>query len=54
MADHTNQRRTIADYQLEKLEASAMGTQVACGICGGPHENHNCMLTQENQFYAEQ
>ncbi|MED6226733.1 hypothetical protein PIB30_106631, partial [Stylosanthes scabra] len=40
--------------KLEKLEASAVGTQVACGICGGSHENHNCMLIQENQFSAEQ
>ncbi|MED6141497.1 hypothetical protein PIB30_104028, partial [Stylosanthes scabra] len=40
--------------KLEKLEASAAGTQVACGICGGPHENHNCMSIQDNQFSTEQ
>ncbi|MED6189913.1 hypothetical protein PIB30_100633 [Stylosanthes scabra] len=40
--------------KLEKLEASAVGTQVACGICGGPHENHNCMSIQDDQFIAEQ
>ncbi|MED6213974.1 hypothetical protein PIB30_098611, partial [Stylosanthes scabra] len=40
--------------KFEKLEASAVGTQVACGICGGPHENHNCMSIQDDQFTAEQ
>ncbi|MED6166142.1 hypothetical protein PIB30_106081, partial [Stylosanthes scabra] len=40
--------------KLEKLEALAVGTQVACGICGGPRENHNCMSIQDNQFSTEQ
>ncbi|MED6224915.1 hypothetical protein PIB30_088809 [Stylosanthes scabra] len=40
--------------KLEKLEASTVGTQVACCICGGPHENHNCMSIQDDQLSAEQ
>ncbi|MED6200777.1 hypothetical protein PIB30_088576 [Stylosanthes scabra] len=40
--------------KLEKLEASAAGTQVICGICGGPHENHNCISVQDDQFSAAQ
>ncbi|MED6154194.1 hypothetical protein PIB30_109884, partial [Stylosanthes scabra] len=40
--------------KLEKLEASAVGTQVVCGICGGPHENHNCISVQDDQFSAAQ
>ncbi|MED6214337.1 hypothetical protein PIB30_102097, partial [Stylosanthes scabra] len=40
--------------KLEKLEASAVGTQVACGICGGPHENHNWMSIQDDQFSTAQ
>ncbi|MED6152957.1 hypothetical protein PIB30_096940 [Stylosanthes scabra] len=40
--------------KLEKLEASAVGTQVICGICGGPHENHNCISVQDDQFSAAQ
>ncbi|MED6188750.1 hypothetical protein PIB30_088897 [Stylosanthes scabra] len=40
--------------KLEKLKALAVGTQVVCGICGGPHENHNCISVQDNQFSAAQ
>ncbi|MED6189104.1 hypothetical protein PIB30_092489 [Stylosanthes scabra] len=40
--------------KLEKLEASAVGTQIICGICGGPHENHNCISVQDDQFSAAQ
>ncbi|MED6116914.1 hypothetical protein PIB30_104792 [Stylosanthes scabra] len=40
--------------KLEKLEASAAGTLMACGICGGPHENHNCMSIQDDQFSTAQ
>ncbi|MED6117170.1 hypothetical protein PIB30_107488, partial [Stylosanthes scabra] len=36
--------------KLEKLEASVAGTQIICGICGGPHENHNFMSSQDDQF----
>ncbi|MED6178713.1 hypothetical protein PIB30_110238 [Stylosanthes scabra] len=39
---------------LEKLEASAAGTLMACGICGGPHENHNCMSFEDDQFSTAQ
>ncbi|MED6199185.1 hypothetical protein PIB30_073544 [Stylosanthes scabra] len=28
--------------KLEKLEASVVSTPASCGLCGGPHENHNC------------
>ncbi|MED6154665.1 hypothetical protein PIB30_114818, partial [Stylosanthes scabra] len=38
----------------EKLEASAMSTQASCGLCGGPHENHNCSLLQDDQSTAAQ
>ncbi|MED6116511.1 hypothetical protein PIB30_100992 [Stylosanthes scabra] len=27
---------------------------MACGICGGPHENHNCMSIQDDQFSTAQ
>ncbi|MED6223246.1 hypothetical protein PIB30_072146 [Stylosanthes scabra] len=47
------QLRTI-NKKLEKLEASAVGIQVICGICGGPHENHNCISVQDDQFLAAQ
>ncbi|MED6130196.1 hypothetical protein PIB30_115623, partial [Stylosanthes scabra] len=40
--------------KLEKLKASALGTQVICGICGVPHENHNCISVQDDQFLAAQ
>ncbi|MED6116667.1 hypothetical protein PIB30_102351, partial [Stylosanthes scabra] len=35
--------------KLEKLEAAAVGTPILCGLCGGPHENHNCNLVQDDQ-----
>ncbi|MED6214714.1 hypothetical protein PIB30_105955, partial [Stylosanthes scabra] len=25
------------------------GTQISCGLCGGPQENHNCSLVQDDQ-----
>ncbi|MED6117313.1 hypothetical protein PIB30_108797, partial [Stylosanthes scabra] len=40
--------------KLEKLEASVAGTQIICGICGGPHENHNCISVQDDKFSATQ
>ncbi|MED6150855.1 hypothetical protein PIB30_076614 [Stylosanthes scabra] len=39
----------VMNKKLEKLEASAVGTQVACGLCGGPHENHSCRNHYSNQ-----
>ncbi|MED6212276.1 hypothetical protein PIB30_081747 [Stylosanthes scabra] len=41
MSDAVNALMTqlsTINKKLEKLEASAVGTQVVCGICGGPHE----------------
>ncbi|MED6188114.1 hypothetical protein PIB30_082953 [Stylosanthes scabra] len=35
--------------KLEKLEAAAVGTQISCGLCGGPHENHYCSLFQDDR-----
>ncbi|MED6115823.1 hypothetical protein PIB30_094421 [Stylosanthes scabra] len=40
--------------KLEKLEAAAVGTQNSCGLCGGPHENHNYSLLQDDQSAATQ
>ncbi|MED6153807.1 hypothetical protein PIB30_105633, partial [Stylosanthes scabra] len=38
---------------MEKLEVASLGTQgeiqATCGLCGGPHENHNCSLIREDQ-----
>ncbi|MED6210206.1 hypothetical protein PIB30_061958 [Stylosanthes scabra] len=38
---------------MEKLEVATIGTQAettsTCGLCGGPHENHQCYLVKENQ-----
>ncbi|MED6109578.1 hypothetical protein PIB30_034985 [Stylosanthes scabra] len=42
------QQLSALNKKLEKLEVSAVGTQLApqeaCCLCGGPHENHNCSL----------
>ncbi|MED6152311.1 hypothetical protein PIB30_090693 [Stylosanthes scabra] len=39
---------------LEKLEVSAIGhqstLQIPCGLCGGPHDIHNCSMVQEVKF----
>ncbi|MED6168952.1 hypothetical protein PIB30_016639 [Stylosanthes scabra] len=44
--------------KLEKLEVSAIGhqstLQMPCGLCGGPHDNHNCSMVQEGQISTEQ
>ncbi|MED6139472.1 hypothetical protein PIB30_084180 [Stylosanthes scabra] len=40
--------------KLEKLEAVVVSTQNSCGLCGGPHENHNCSLLQDDQCAAAQ
>ncbi|MED6174703.1 hypothetical protein PIB30_071540 [Stylosanthes scabra] len=44
---------TNLNKKIEKLEVASMGTQgetsTTCGLCGGPHENHNCCLTREDQ-----
>ncbi|MED6214331.1 hypothetical protein PIB30_102028 [Stylosanthes scabra] len=40
--------------KFEKLEASAVSTQASCGLYGGPHENHNCSLLQDDQYAAAQ
>ncbi|MED6224609.1 hypothetical protein PIB30_085751, partial [Stylosanthes scabra] len=44
--------------KLEKLEIAAVGTQLApqaaWGLCGGPHENHNCNLILDDQSSTEQ
>ncbi|MED6177996.1 hypothetical protein PIB30_103477 [Stylosanthes scabra] len=38
---------------MEKPKVAAMGTQVettiTCGLCRGPHENHQCYLVKEDQ-----
>ncbi|MED6114851.1 hypothetical protein PIB30_084475 [Stylosanthes scabra] len=42
------QQLTTLNKKLEKLEISAMGTQMetptTCSLCGGPHENQHCCL----------
>ncbi|MED6151315.1 hypothetical protein PIB30_081330 [Stylosanthes scabra] len=44
----------LIELNLEKHEASASRTLIICGICGGPHENLNCMSIQDDQFSAIQ
>ncbi|MED6224799.1 hypothetical protein PIB30_087658 [Stylosanthes scabra] len=36
--------------KLELLKTSAVGAQISCGLCGGPHENRHCSLVQDDQF----
>ncbi|MED6213755.1 hypothetical protein PIB30_096351, partial [Stylosanthes scabra] len=47
------QQLTTLNKKMEKLEVAAMGTQaetpITCGLCGGPHENHHCCLSGEDQ-----
>ncbi|MED6150051.1 hypothetical protein PIB30_068450 [Stylosanthes scabra] len=47
------QQLTNLNKKIEKLEVASMGTQgetsTTCGLCGGPHENHNCCLIREDQ-----
>ncbi|MED6221653.1 hypothetical protein PIB30_056844 [Stylosanthes scabra] len=42
---------------MEKLEVAGLGTpqemQTTCGLCGGPHENHNCSLIREDQLVEQ-
>ncbi|MED6138650.1 hypothetical protein PIB30_076404 [Stylosanthes scabra] len=40
---------SVINKKLERLEVSAVGTPVSCGLCGGPHDNHNCSLVQDEQ-----
>ncbi|MED6162988.1 hypothetical protein PIB30_075694, partial [Stylosanthes scabra] len=35
--------------KLERLEVSTVGTPISCGLCSGPHDNHNCSLVQDEQ-----
>ncbi|MED6188043.1 hypothetical protein PIB30_082232 [Stylosanthes scabra] len=47
------QQLTNLNKKIEKLEVASMGTQgetsSICGLCGGPHENHNFCLIREDQ-----
>ncbi|MED6142478.1 hypothetical protein PIB30_114095, partial [Stylosanthes scabra] len=47
------QQLTNLNKKIEKLEVASMGTQgetsSICGLCGGPHKNHNCCLIREDQ-----
>ncbi|MED6126034.1 hypothetical protein PIB30_074487 [Stylosanthes scabra] len=51
------QQLSVLNKKLEKLEVAVVGTQlatqVACGICGDPHKNHNCSLIQDDQSSTE-
>ncbi|MED6165295.1 hypothetical protein PIB30_098213 [Stylosanthes scabra] len=48
------QQLTTLNKKMEKLEVAALGTlqemQTTCGLCGGPHENHNSSLIKEDQL----
>ncbi|MED6212067.1 hypothetical protein PIB30_079688, partial [Stylosanthes scabra] len=47
------QQLITLNKKMEKLEVAAIGTQAVtksiCGLCGGPHENHQCYLIKEDQ-----
>ncbi|MED6129447.1 hypothetical protein PIB30_108010 [Stylosanthes scabra] len=38
----------------KKLKVLAVGTQTACGLCGGPYENYNCSFIQDDQSSTKQ
>ncbi|MED6152001.1 hypothetical protein PIB30_087696, partial [Stylosanthes scabra] len=48
------QQLSAMNKKIEKLEVLAVETQTACGLCGGPHENHNYSFAQDYQSSAEQ
>ncbi|MED6162494.1 hypothetical protein PIB30_070939 [Stylosanthes scabra] len=47
------QQLITLNKKMEKLEVAAIGTQAeitsTCGLCGDPHENHQCYLIKEDQ-----
>ncbi|MED6225414.1 hypothetical protein PIB30_093523 [Stylosanthes scabra] len=47
------QQLNTLNKKMEKLEVASFGTQgeiqATCGLCGSPHENHNCSLIREDQ-----
>ncbi|MED6176850.1 hypothetical protein PIB30_092264, partial [Stylosanthes scabra] len=51
------QQLTTLNKKMEKLEVATLGTQAetqtTCGLCGGPHENHNCYLIREDQLMEQ-
>ncbi|MED6188788.1 hypothetical protein PIB30_089227 [Stylosanthes scabra] len=51
------QQLTTLNNKMEKLEVAALGTQAetqtTCGLCGGPHENHNCYLIRKDQLMEQ-
>ncbi|MED6189384.1 hypothetical protein PIB30_095541, partial [Stylosanthes scabra] len=51
------QQLTTLNKKMEKFEVAALGTpqemQTTCGLCGGPHENHNCSLIREVQLVEQ-
>ncbi|MED6175005.1 hypothetical protein PIB30_074418 [Stylosanthes scabra] len=50
------QQLTTLNKKMEKLEVAALETQAeiqtTCGLCGGPHDNHNCSLNREDKEMA--
>ncbi|MED6223134.1 hypothetical protein PIB30_071061 [Stylosanthes scabra] len=47
------QQLITLNKKMEKLEIATIGSQAdttsTCGLCGGPHENHQCYLVKEDQ-----
>ncbi|MED6223833.1 hypothetical protein PIB30_077947 [Stylosanthes scabra] len=47
------QQLITLNKKMEKLKVATIGTQAettsTCGLCGGPHENHQCYLIKEAQ-----
>ncbi|MED6140587.1 hypothetical protein PIB30_094679, partial [Stylosanthes scabra] len=47
------QQLITLNKKMEKVEVATIGTQAettsTCGLCGGPHENHQCYLIKEDQ-----
>ncbi|MED6117264.1 hypothetical protein PIB30_108412, partial [Stylosanthes scabra] len=47
------QQLITLNKKMEKLEVATIDTQAettsTCGLCGGPHESHQCYLIKEDQ-----
>ncbi|MED6148372.1 hypothetical protein PIB30_052620 [Stylosanthes scabra] len=52
-----SQQLTALNKKVEKLKVASLGTQgeiqAPCGLCGGPHENHNCSLIRKINHWSK-